>query len=53
VEERINARLKAAGKPPVYFTRFGRPLREAIPDGVDLLPLADEDDGCDSGVCFV
>lgn len=43
------------GKPkdPAYLTGLGRPLREAIPDGVDLLPLADDSDGaCDSGHCF-
>lgn len=39
-------------KDPVYLTRFGRPLAEAIPEGVDLLPLDDEDEGCDSGMCF-
>ncbi|NEB92412.1 phosphoadenosine phosphosulfate reductase [Streptomyces bauhiniae] len=40
-------------KDPVYLTRFNRPLREAIPDGVDLLPMFDEADGaCDSGYCF-
>lgn len=53
LEELINRRQADAGKPPVYLTRFGKPLREAIPDGVDLLPLADDDDGaCDSGYCF-
>lgn len=42
------------GKPkdPAYLTGLGRPLREAIPDGVDLLPLADDDSGCDSGHCM-
>lgn len=46
---------KRTGKPkdPVYLTRFNRPLAEAIPDGVDLLPMFDETDGaCDSGYCF-
>jgi PP-loop superfamily ATP-utilizing enzyme len=43
------------GKPkdPAYLTGLGRPLREAIPAGVDLLPLADDSDGsCDSGWCM-
>lgn len=53
LEELLNARQAAAGKKPVYLTDELRPLREAVPDGVDLLPLADDDDpGCDSGWCM-
>ncbi|WP_234322376.1 phosphoadenosine phosphosulfate reductase [Streptomyces sp. NRRL B-24720] len=53
LEELLNARRDALGKDHVYLTRFGRPLREAIPDGVDLLPGFDEADGsCDSGWCM-
>jgi hypothetical protein len=43
------------GKPkdPAYLTGLGRPLRQAIPAGVDLLPLDDEGDGsCDTGWCM-
>jgi len=41
------------GRDPIYMTRFGQPLAQAIPDGVDLLPMFDEADGaCDSGWCF-
>lgn len=40
-------------KDPVYLTRFAKPLAEAIPDGVDLLPMFDEADGaCDNSSCF-
>jgi hypothetical protein len=53
LEELLNERRDALGKDHVYLTRFGRPLREAIPDGVDLLPGFDEADGlCDSGWCM-
>jgi hypothetical protein len=53
MEELMNQRLTSRGKPPIYFTNFRRPLREAIPDGVDLLPMFDDDDtDCDSGMCF-
>lgn len=52
LEDTLNARRAELGKDPVYLTRFNRPLREAIPAGVDLLPLADEDTGCDSGWCM-
>lgn len=54
LEDLLNVRRDALGKDPVYLTRFGRPLRQAIPEGVDLLPLADDDaDGaCDSGWCM-
>ncbi|MFD7224760.1 phosphoadenosine phosphosulfate reductase [Streptomyces sp. NPDC059892] len=53
LEELLNARRDALGKDHVYLTRYGRPLRKAIPDGVDLLPGFDEADGaCDSGWCM-
>jgi 3'-phosphoadenosine 5'-phosphosulfate sulfotransferase (PAPS reductase)/FAD synthetase len=54
VERRLAMRGRS-GKPkdPAYLTGLGRPLREAIPDGVDLLPMFDEADGaCDSGWCM-
>ncbi|RLV66318.1 hypothetical protein STAN_1839 [Streptomyces sp. CBMAI 2042] len=52
LEETLNARRAALGKDPVFLTRFNKPLREAIPAGIDLLPGFDEDDGCDSGWCM-
>ncbi|TXJ78589.1 phosphoadenosine phosphosulfate reductase [Streptomyces lavendulae] len=53
LEDLLNQRRDELGKDHVYLTRFNRPLREAIPDGVDLLPIFDEADGaCDSGYCF-
>lgn len=55
LEDLINKRRESLGKDHVYFTRFAQPLRQAIPDGVDLLPFADDpaDGACDSGYCFV
>jgi hypothetical protein len=53
LEEHLNQVRDELGKDHVYLTRFGKPLREAIPDGVDLLPMFDEADGaCDSGWCM-
>ncbi|MFD5899098.1 phosphoadenosine phosphosulfate reductase [Streptomyces sp. NPDC060366] len=54
LEDTLVARRVRLGKDPAYLTGLGRPLREAIPAGVDLLPLADDDgDGaCDSGWCM-
>ncbi|UNZ21937.1 phosphoadenosine phosphosulfate reductase [Streptomyces sp. 891-h] len=53
LEELLNERRDVLGKDHVFLTRFGRPLREAIPEGVDVLPMFDEADGaCDSGYCF-
>lgn len=53
LEELLNQRRDELGKDHVYLTGFGKPLREAIPDGVDLLPMFDEADGaCDSGWCM-
>ncbi|MEV5653730.1 phosphoadenosine phosphosulfate reductase [Streptomyces sp. NPDC052291] len=53
LEELLNTRRHMLGKDPVYLTRFGRPLRKAIPDGVDVLPGFEDGDGlCDSGWCM-
>ncbi|MEW2351481.1 phosphoadenosine phosphosulfate reductase [Streptomyces sp. NPDC006684] len=53
LEDLLNRRRDELGKDHVFFTRFARPLRDAIPDGVDLLPMFDEADGaCDSGWCM-
>jgi hypothetical protein len=53
LEDLLNERRDELGKDHVYLTRFNKPLREAIPDGVDLLPMFDEADGlCDSGWCM-
>ncbi|MYR46629.1 phosphoadenosine phosphosulfate reductase [Streptomyces sp. SID5910] len=53
LEDLLNERRDELGKDHVYLTRFGRPLREAIPAGVDVLPMLDEADGlCDSGWCM-
>lgn len=53
LEELLNQRRDELGKDHVFLTRFNKPLREAIPDGVDLLPIFDEADGlCDSGWCM-
>lgn len=52
LEDLLNERRDGLGKDHVYLTRFARPLRQAIPDGVDLLPLADDDASCDGGWCM-
>ncbi|MFJ2180826.1 phosphoadenosine phosphosulfate reductase [Streptomyces anulatus] len=53
LEELLNKRRDMLGKDHVYLTRFGRPLRQAIPDGVDVLPGFEDTDGlCDSGWCM-
>ncbi|MCD0483452.1 phosphoadenosine phosphosulfate reductase [Streptacidiphilus sp. ASG 303] len=54
LEELLNRRRDELGKDHVYLTRFGKPLRDAIPDGVDTLPFEiDDGDGlCDSGWCM-
>ncbi|MFH9215929.1 phosphoadenosine phosphosulfate reductase [Streptomyces globisporus] len=53
LEELLNKRRDTLGKDHVYLTRFGRPLRQAIPAGVDVLPGFEDTDGlCDSGWCM-
>ncbi|MEU3074838.1 phosphoadenosine phosphosulfate reductase [Streptomyces laurentii] len=52
LEELLNRRRDELGKDHVWLTRFNRPLRAAIPDGVDTLPFDEWDSGCDSGWCM-
>lgn len=53
LEEQLVERRRSLGRDPAYLTGLGRPLRQAIPAGVDVLPLADDTDGaCDSGWCM-
>jgi hypothetical protein len=53
LEDVLNERRTAAGKPPVYLSRYARPLRQAFPAGALMLPLVDDGDGaCDSGWCM-
>lgn len=52
MERRINERLASHDRDPVYLSRFGRPLADALGPGVQLpMMLDDADGGCDSGYC--
>lgn len=53
LEAQLIARRESFGKDAAYFTRFGKPLAEAI-DTDDVLPGMDDalDAECDSGACF-
>lgn len=50
LEDVLNERREMLGKDPVFLTRFGIPLRDAIDTTQELLPLIDE--GCDNGWCM-
>ncbi len=51
LEQHLHERNMAAGKGPVFISRAGIPLRQAIDDGqVSMFEAGD--DGCDSGWCF-
>lgn len=52
LEQTVNKRRAALGRDPVYLTRYGRPLAEAIPAQKDAPPEEAEDSGCDSGWCM-
>lgn len=52
LEDQLVDRRARLGKDPAYLTALGRPLRQAIPDGVDLLPFDEADGLCDSGWCM-
>jgi len=57
LEALLNNRRHGQGKDPLYLTRFGKPLTEAIPVAQDALFGFDEygmdTDECDEGYCFV
>lgn len=50
LETHLRDRNLRDGNGPVFLTRFGIPLREAIDEGQDT--MFDEDGSCDSGWCF-
>lgn len=53
LEATLIARRKSLGKDPVYLTRFGVPLTEAVDEAQDMLPGFGADmDTCDEGYCW-
>lgn len=52
LENLLNVRRTALGRDPVFLTRFGRPLSDAIAAAQHELPGLDDDGSCDSGRCF-
>jgi len=53
LEDTLNERRERLGKDHVYLTRFAQPLREAIPEAADMLPIfAPDTDTCDEGYCW-
>ena len=52
LEDYLNERRQRLGKDPVYFTRFGRPLREVFSGGVQLDMFDPASGACDSGYCW-
>lgn len=53
LEDTLNERRAMLGKDPVFLTRFGVPLRQAIATEQDTLPTDPADGDCDSGWCFL
>jgi hypothetical protein len=53
LEATLNATRERIGRDPVYLTRFGQPLPEAISEAQDMLPLfGAEWPSCDEGACW-
>lgn len=55
LEALLNERRDALGKDHVFLTRFNKPLRDAIPEAQDMLPIFDaspDTETCDSGHCW-
>lgn len=53
LEDTINVKREQRGKDPVFLTSAGIPMRQAIGEAQDMLPLTDVDWGqCDSGHCM-
>ena len=53
--ESMNARRELIGRDPMYLTRFGVPLREAIGEAQNMLPIFDlspDMETCDDGYCW-
>lgn len=48
IEQTISAKAGA----PRYLTRYGAPLAEVVPEGVDTLPFDDDEGACDTGACW-
>ena len=54
LEDHMNARNVANGKTPVYLTRFGKRLTDAIPEAQQTLFSHEGpgEEGCDTGFCW-
>ncbi|MFI2346891.1 phosphoadenosine phosphosulfate reductase [Streptomyces sp. NPDC019443] len=52
IEDTINRFLAGKGKPPVYLTRTGRPLRQLFKAGTQMSLFDTDDEGCDNGWCW-
>jgi hypothetical protein len=52
LEAQLIERRTILGRDPVYLTRFGKPLAEAIPAGQLTLDGLDDDPHCDNGWCM-
>jgi hypothetical protein len=52
LEQLLNQRRTALGLRPIWFHHRTKPLDQAVPDGIQPLPLADPDTGCDNGWCM-
>lgn len=54
LEARLNERQAEQGKPPIWLTRYAKPLSEVVQDQlvIDLDQYGAGDAPCDSGHCF-
>ena len=52
LEDHMNQRNAARGRPPVYLTRFGKRLTDAIPEAQASLFGDEMGSQCDSGYCW-
>lgn len=52
LERRVVEKRAAIGKHPLYLTRFGRPLDEAIDEAQSTLPGFEGHESCDEGYCW-
>jgi 3'-phosphoadenosine 5'-phosphosulfate sulfotransferase (PAPS reductase)/FAD synthetase len=52
LEAMVIARQRMLGHAPLYLTRFGKPLDEAIAEAQDTLPWGEGPEGCDEGYCW-
>lgn len=52
IEDTVNEKRRSNGKTPMYLTKTGKRLSDAVTQAQDTLPGLDGPEGCDEGYCW-